>query len=54
MKKKIVIKIERSKPKANNAVALFKKRNGPHHNREYDAIKGKTRKPKYEKSLDKQ
>jgi hypothetical protein len=45
--KKMTIKIEKSKPKARGAVALFKKKNGPHHNREYDAAKGRTRKPKY-------
>ena len=52
MKKKIIIKIEPPKTKANGAKALFKKKRGAHHNREYDAEKGKVRKGKYKKDED--
>lgn len=41
------ITIEKSKPKATNAVLLFDRKGGKMHNREYDAMKGRIRKGKY-------
>jgi hypothetical protein len=45
--KKNIVKVEKSTPKASNAVLLFTCNNGAMHNREHDCVTGHCRKPKY-------
>ncbi len=45
--KKNIVTVEKSKPKASNAVLLFTCNNGAMANRGYDCAVGHCRKPKY-------